>query len=55
MACISIADLCVIEGSLPRRVLVLVLEWAYDHRAELLEDWELAVQKKPIRKITPLI
>jgi hypothetical protein len=55
MACISIGDLRVIEGELPRRVLALVLEWAYDHRTELLEDWDLAAQKKPVRKIAPLV
>ena len=52
---ISIGDLRVIEGDLPRRILALALEWAYEHRAELLEDWEWAAQQKPVRTIAPLV
>ena len=51
----SIADLKLIEGSLPNRVISLVLEWAFEHRDELKEDWELAMAKKPLRKISPLV
>ena len=51
----SIADLKLIEGSLPNRVISLVLEWAFEHRDELLEDWDLAVAKKPLHKIPPLV
>ena len=31
----SIVDLELIEGRLPKRVVALVLEWAFDHRSEL--------------------
>jgi hypothetical protein len=51
----SIEDLKLMEGSLPNRVISLVLEWAFQHRDELKEDWELAVAKKPLRKIDPLV
>ena len=51
----SIADLKLIEGSLPNRVLSLVLEWAFEHRDDLMEDWELATAKKPLHKIAPLV
>lgn len=51
----SITDLRLIEGNLPRRVISLVLEWAFEHRDELMEDWELAMAKKPLRKIPPLV
>jgi hypothetical protein len=51
----SIADLKLIEGSLPNRVISLVLEWAFEHRDELKEDWELAMAKKPLHKIAPLV
>ena len=51
----SIADLKLIEGHLPRRVISLVLEWAFEHRDELMEDWKLAIAKKPLRKILPLV
>ena len=47
-------DLKLIEGKLPPRVLSLVLEWAFLHREELLQDWELAVKEKPLKKIKPL-
>jgi hypothetical protein len=35
---IDIRTLGIIEGSLPRRALALVLEWAEEHRAELMQD-----------------
>ncbi len=51
----SIADLRIIEGHLPKRAILLVLEWAFEHRDELMKDWELAMAKKPLHKIKPLI
>jgi len=53
-AVFSIADLALIEGQLPKRVISLVLEWAFEHRDELMEDWRLAEAGKPLRKIAPL-
>ena len=50
----SISDLKLMEGHLPKRVTALVLEWAFEHRNELMQDWELATQKKPLRNISPL-
>lgn len=44
----------VIGGSLPKRALSLVYEWLAMHREELLEDWELAQQRKPLNSIEPL-
>ena len=52
---IEIETLRVLKGSLPPRVLGLVLEWASLHKAELLEDWVLAQAHKPLRDIKPLI
>ena len=54
-ALFSIEDLRMIEGEMPKRVISLVLEWAFEHRKALLEDWELAVCKKQLKKIEPLI
>lgn len=51
---INIKTLEVVRGSMPRRALALVLEWAQEHRNELLEDWELCVNRKPPKKISPL-
>jgi hypothetical protein len=53
-ASFSIADLRLLEGSLPPRVTALVLEWAFMHRERLLEDWNLAVAKKQLKPIPPL-
>lgn len=51
---INIGTLEVINGDLPRRALVLVLEWAQEHRAELMEDWNLCSQSHTPRQIAPL-
>ncbi|MCU0596660.1 MAG: DUF4160 domain-containing protein [Desulfobacterota bacterium] len=37
-ALVNVRTLEVMQGSLPRRALVLVLEWATQHRGELLEN-----------------
>ena len=46
--------LAVIEGRRPRRALVMVLEWANEHRAELMEDWNLCQAKQLPKPIKPL-
>ncbi len=51
---IDIQSLEVIEGKLPRRALVMVLEWANEHRAELMEDWNLCRAKQLPKPIKPL-
>jgi hypothetical protein len=53
-AVIDIERLEIMEGSLPRRALSLVLDWAELHRAELLADWELCRTKRQPLKIAPL-
>ena len=53
-AVIDIRELRVTRGALPRRALALVLEWAVDHRDDLLENWGLCRQLKPPRPIPPL-
>ena len=50
----AIDNLKLIEGQLPKRVISLVLEWSFQHREELMNDWKLAVAKKPLQKISPL-
>ena len=44
----------VIEGQLTRRTLNLVLDWAEIHRAELLENWNLAQERRELKNIEPL-
>jgi hypothetical protein len=53
-ALIDIQSLQTLRGGMPRRALALVLEWAEDHRSELLEDWELCTKGQPIKQIEPL-
>jgi hypothetical protein len=50
---VRIAD-GLVEGRFPRRALKLVLEWYESHQAELLEDWNLARDRKPLRPVDPL-
>lgn len=50
----SIESLLVIRGALPRRASALVLELAQEHRAELLEDWELCRSRQMPNKIQGL-
>lgn len=44
----------VVTGSFPKRALRLVLEWYELHQAELLENWELAQRRMPLKPIAPL-
>jgi hypothetical protein len=47
-------DGVVIAGSLPRRALALVVEWARLHRAELESNWERARRAEALEPIEPL-
>lgn len=51
---IDIATLEIIRGGLRRRALGLVLEWAADHQAELMANWDLARQGVPLVEIDGL-
>ena len=44
----------VVRGEFPKRALRAVLEWLDEHEMELLEDWILAQQRKPLNSILPL-
>lgn len=50
----EIDSLRVYAGHLPRRAHNMVIEWADMHRAELLEDWRLARESRPLQNIAPL-
>jgi len=54
-AAFAIETLRLLEGEMPPRAVSLVLEWAFEHRQELLEDWELAARKERLKKIQPLV
>jgi hypothetical protein len=52
---IDIAKLELIGGSLPPRVLGLVIEWAALHQNELLENWERARNQQSLISVAPLV
>jgi hypothetical protein len=49
---IDIRTLKTLKGTMSPRALALILEWAQEHRAELMEDWELCQRRQ--LKIPPL-
>jgi len=53
-ALIEVETLAVYRGSLPRRAMALVLEWAALHRDELRQDWEKARAGQTPSPIEPL-
>jgi hypothetical protein len=53
-AAFAIPDLRIIEGNLPRRALSLVLEWAFLHRDELMDNWRRAERREELLEIKPL-
>ena len=54
-ALIDINDAYVLQGALPSRQLKLVLAWCVIHQDELMQNWELAKDGKPLNKINPLV
>src|ERR1035437_4725702 len=53
-ALIVIETLALLRGRLSPRALGLVTEWAALHRAELIEDWNLARAEAQLKPIAPL-
>ena len=53
-ASMAIDTLSVIEGRLSPRAMGLVVEWASQHRTELLALWERATNCQPLYRIPPL-
>ncbi len=53
-ALIAIQSLTMMQGYLSPRALGLVIEWAAQHQAELMQNWTLAQQQAPLNKVKPL-
>lgn len=53
-ALIDLRTMEILQGSLPRRALALVLEWATGHREPLMENWQRCSERKPPNRIPPL-
>jgi hypothetical protein len=51
---VTIDTLEILHGSLPKRALALVLEWAALHRDELRTDWRRAEEHQQLQSIEPL-
>lgn len=51
---VNIQTLAILEGNFPNRAKAMVLEWASEHRLELIEGWELCRSKQHPKKIEPL-
>jgi hypothetical protein len=47
-------DSGVVTGKFPRRALNAVLDWYLIHKEELMQDWQLASERKALNKIEPL-
>jgi len=54
-ALIDINKVELISGSLPPRVLGLVIEWTVLHQAELNANWQSAKKQEQLKPIAPLV
>lgn len=54
-ASFSIEPLEVIIGKLPPRIYGFVMEWAVQHRKELMENWNRLKKEEEVKKIKPLV
>ena len=54
-ALVDIQNGYVIGGALPGRQLKYVLAWADMHQDELMQNWELAKDEKPLNAVAPLM
>ncbi len=53
-ASIKIDNFALLEGHLPPKIHGLTIEWASIHKNELIDDWNLAKENRPLNKIKPL-
>ena len=53
-ASVDIEAVAVIAGGLPPRATRLVRDWADQHQAQLLENWDLARRHQALHPIDPL-
>ncbi|WP_339706247.1 DUF4160 domain-containing protein [Algoriphagus aquimarinus] len=53
-ALVDIKTLEILQGHLPKRAKTLAIEWAIEHRDELITNWQKASDREPLDKIEPL-
>lgn len=44
-----------VQGKMSKRALRMLFEWTGKHKDELMENWELARNRKKLNKIKPLV
>lgn len=54
-ALVEIQPSTIYRGFLPNKQLKLALAWCEIHKDELMQNWELSKQGKPLNNINPLI
>ncbi|MDR1212279.1 MAG: DUF4160 domain-containing protein [Spirochaetaceae bacterium] len=54
-ATVLIQESIIDKGYLPNKQLKLVLAWCEIHKEELMQNWELAKDGKPLNEIQPLV
>jgi hypothetical protein len=45
----------VVQGEMSKRALQMIFEWTEKHQDELMRNWELARERKPLEPISPLV
>jgi len=53
-ALFTIDPIAIYSGELPPRAIGLIIEWATQHRTELVANWNLARDQRQLRRIAPL-
>jgi hypothetical protein len=44
----------IVKGQMSKRALRMLFEWSEIYHGELMENWRLARERKPLQKILPL-
>jgi len=45
----------VVQGEMSKRALQMIFEWSEKHQDELMRNWYLARERKPLEPISPLL
>ena len=51
---VGIDPITILESTLPRRAISMVVEWATLHQSELMANWQRLREDQPAEKIPPL-
>jgi hypothetical protein len=45
----------IVQGTMSKRALRMLFEWSERHQEELMRNWDLARERRPLGKIQPLV